>query len=193
MRVVDYDENIADKFNHQIENIIKNNINKKIILVGIESGGVPLAKSAFRYLEERGHQVSIGSLKCQRPSSKIKKGNYLKEKMTSTFLMFLPKSLKNTLRIIEHRILSKRPEVNRVITNENIPVDMNDDNFIILIDDAVDSGYSLKHVFNFILSKYNVIPKTCVVTSTQVNPVIKADISILNNVLVRFPWSLDAK
>lgn len=193
MRVVDYNEGIEGKFHEGIEKLILASGKERVALIGIESGGLPLTESAYRYLREKEFYVSIGSLKCQRPSTSVKKSNTKIKALLKSCLPLLPKYVKNKLRVLEHSVLSRRRKADREIKRESIPDNLNDYDLVILIDDAVDSGYSLSYVVDYIKNKYGVTPVTCVVTSTQSDPVLKADLSLYANVLVRFPWSLDAK
>ncbi|MDR0873713.1 MAG: phosphoribosyltransferase [Prevotellaceae bacterium] len=65
---------------------------------------------------------------------------------------------------------------------------------ILLVDDAIDSGVTIRDTEKFLQMKnnnWNI--KTAVLTQTFNRPVKKADYQIYNRTLVRFPWSNDYK
>jgi hypoxanthine phosphoribosyltransferase len=188
MKVINYTEKLELDFCVKVLNFLKEKKTKNILVIGIESGGIPIAKSVSKYLISKNMNVKYGSLKCCRPSSKKKKKfNYL-----ANLVRFLPRRFTDYLRILEHRFLStKKPKV-REISNIVMPT-IEEVDSIVLIDDAVDSGYSLEYVIDYLLKTFNVNVYSGVVVVTQESPVIEPDIYCYRNVLIRFPWSLDAK
>jgi hypoxanthine phosphoribosyltransferase len=163
---------------------------ENVLVVGVASGGVPIAKAVFDKINKI--NVKYIALKCQRPSTKRKDTGII-GKLISSILKVLPKLLLNKLRVLEHNILSRNSSSGREVF-ELDHIDYNQFDFIFIIDDAVDSGYSLKSVREFVCSQSE-RPKviTSVYVTTQLEPVYKADFSFKQNVLVRFPWSKDAK
>lgn len=66
---------------------------------------------------------------------------------------------------------------------------------VLLVDDAIDTGMTLKIVKNFLVNQFNETNdiKIAVVTSTNRHPVMEADFFLYNRVLIRFPWASDVK
>lgn len=66
---------------------------------------------------------------------------------------------------------------------------------VLIVDDAIDTGATLKLVKDKILEKYpKTIVRIAVITVTSNRPLIDADYCIYHNrTLVRFPWSNDVK
>ena len=63
-----------------------------------------------------------------------------------------------------------------------------------LVDDAIDSGSTIRNAEKFLQTKnknWNI--KIAVITQSFKQPVRKADYQIYNKILVRFPWSNDFK
>ncbi|MCL2597907.1 MAG: phosphoribosyltransferase, partial [Paludibacter sp.] len=65
---------------------------------------------------------------------------------------------------------------------------------VLLVDDAIDSGATIRDTEKFLKTKNeNWHIKVAVITQTFAQPLRKADYQIYNRVLVRFPWSNDFK
>ncbi|MBY6225135.1 hypothetical protein [Ferrimonas balearica] len=163
-----------------------------ILVLGIANGGLPLAEMIFECYKGRSKFVKLASVRCSRPSTKKKNSGPL-SKLFSTIIKLSPVYLLNLMRITEHYILSRTRDKNREYI-EIGKIDYSDFDLILIVDDAVDSGYSLKFVADSVEEKAPraKIYKSVFVT-TQDNPIYKADFSYLSGVLVRFPWSADAK
>ena len=119
-------------------------------------------------------------------------GHSLKSKL-KIILRLLPRAATHLLRNIEMKsnFHAARRDRNVYVENQLPPKGKN----ILLVDDAIDTGYSLKAVLDFLLSKgYDRgYIKTAVLTTTLIDPICRADISLFDQVLFAFPWSYDSK
>lgn len=188
MNVIDATNKDLALFSKDVIKHLDINSFEQILVVGVASGGVPIAKIVSQQL---GNNATYFEVKCQRPSTKTKEQG-LFSKVFDLIIKVSPKFILNILRNIEHIMLSKKRPPERVVIpvvplNTEVPFDC-----ILIIDDAVDSGYSLEKVVNFFKAKANIPLFSAVYVTTQKDPVFKADFSYKNNVLVRFPWSKDA-
>ena len=119
-------------------------------------------------------------------------GHSLKSK-AKIILRYLPRSVNHLLRNIEFK--SKIHEIKKdrhvYIESQLPPKGKN----LLLVDDAIDTGYSLKAVLDFLITKeYRRRDiKIAVLTTTQNNVICKADISLFDQVSFAFPWSYDSK
>lgn len=170
---------------------------QKILILGIAEGGIPVAEIVHQFFKDlTKNEVSLDFIKVQRPSTKQKKENLKTEKTLRFIFSILPIFLLNYLRILEHKKLSKRskPDLEREIKwNEELNFSRFD--LILIVDDAVDSGASMKITLNFVKEKVknSTILKTVSVVVTQKNPVYMPDYFQFRDVLIRFPWSLDGR
>ncbi|MEZ9135574.1 phosphoribosyltransferase family protein [Vibrio sp. 10N.286.52.B1] len=177
---------IISKFSEKISE------SNKTLIIGVASGGLPMAKSVYENYKVVSKNVDYYELKCQRPSTKSKETKLFNIDI-SRVLKKMPKPILNQLRVIEHTFLSKKRNSQREVIYKSELIFSTYD-LIFVIDDAVDSGYSLKYVVDFIKDK---APKSDVISSvyvtTQEDPIYSPNYSHLENVLIRFPWSKDAK
>ncbi|GGE89553.1 Phosphoribosyl transferase domain-containing protein [Chishuiella changwenlii] len=190
MKVIKFDKNVFDDFlESQLNNFLTKNEN--CLVIGIEEGGVPLAEIVKDYFLKKNMKVELIGVKCQRPSTKAKKNNQVIKNLLQKILKASPIFLLNFLRNIEHSVLMRK-EVNS-IREVTLPhkIDLTRYNKILIVDDAVDSGHSLKNVINTIKEKTSVnIYSMCVVVTNK-NTCIWPDFYLHSEVLIRFPWSLD--
>lgn len=119
-------------------------------------------------------------------------GHSLKSK-AKIILRYLPRTITHLLRNIEFKskVHTIKRERSVYIESQLPPKEKN----ILLVDDAIDTGYSLKAVLDFLITKgYRRRDiKTAVLTTTQNNVICKADISLFDQVSFAFPWSYDSK
>jgi hypoxanthine phosphoribosyltransferase len=189
MKVIDANYDTIEEYSDLFINKFSDDLNGgKVLVIGVASGGLPIAKILFNKLNNVNKAYS--EVKCQRPSTKNKKQGVLGGCFDFS-IKLSPRFLLNFLRVIEHKFLSKNRVVEREVV-ELTPINLHDLKSIIIIDDAVDSGYSLKSVSDYIKSITSANVITTVYVTTQLEPVFSADFSYKNNVLVRFPWSKDA-
>lgn len=150
------------------------------IVVGIAHGGVEVARNMFDKLPH----VTVDA---HRPSTSVKNSH----PRLMACIKRLPRWAKNTLRILENRILtSKKPGVPVVSFN---PSALAGFRRILVVDDAVDSGSTARTVLD-VLGSLPGSPSTAlaVITVTTRNPITNADFALYRNgTLIRFPWSMD--
>lgn len=156
------------------------------LILGIANGGVHVAENMFP-------EIAHYSVNLKRPSSNTK------NKFPQIFSLInkLPLQLLNVLRIIEAKILLLQPRHEKTITLEPYIKDyIAGAQRILIIDDAVDSGVTLKSIYNAVNNvkgKTSQV-KTGAITVTTKHPVIFPDYYLYNNrTLIRFPWSMDLK
>lgn len=194
LKVIDFNPQEFEEFLNQTFH--QEDFTSTTLILGIEDGGKPLADFIFNFLSSKftQNQFHVNFVKCQRPSTKEKKRNLLTENVLKSTFRWLPKSLLNYLRVLEHQKLMKFKHQNteREI-NYNHPIDWQKFSKILIVDDAVDSGATLFAVLNSVKTnvKNCVTIKTLAVVTTSDQAKIKPDYSLYQQVLVRFPWSLD--
>lgn len=162
------------------------------LVVGIASGGIPLAKEVHRQLHESGIAADYMEVRCRRPSTKSKEEG-VQSKLFS-LLFRLPYFALNILRLFEHGLLASRSNSNRTVEIQGeLPTTAYQS--VIIVDDAVDSGYSMKCVVDYLQETLTESPQllTASYVVTRCKPVFRPDFTLFNNILVRFPWAKDAK
>lgn len=163
------------------------------IIVGIPSGGYIVAEIMAK---EAAHKPELAAISRRRTSTDTKR----KIKGLKSALRLLPYAITDRMRILEHKKLMAKPKNNR---NEFAPDDNEVALFrrllkekptakILIVDDAVDSGSTMKAVFDLLQKEAptNNI-KTAAITVTTDNPVIQPDYTLYSHVLCRMPWSFD--
>lgn len=119
------------------------------------------------------------------------KGGKIK-RLLKPFFRNLPRGLNNLLRKVEAKYLMRR---NNHMEHVGIilPDECKTARRILIIDDAVDTGATLKAVYDKIKQQNpEADVRMAVVTVTSVKPLIMPDYFLYNNrTLVRFPWSID--
>lgn len=168
----------------------------KILILGIKEGGVHLAEDVYDFLTfESGNEVDLKFIKCQRPSTSLKKKSNLRKQVLEFMFKISPVFVLDILRNIEHYFLtSKEIEFNREVILED-EIDFNKYDKILIVDDAVDSGVTLVEVSKFVeqSNTINSLIKSLAVVVTSNNSIINPDYYLYKDVLIRFPWSLDGK
>lgn len=160
------------------------------VLVGIITGGAIVARNISKYFPD----ARLMNLCLQRSTTRLK-GPWF-----SGIVKILPRFLQNWLRMAESSVLSisstrkdnrsvELPEELRLYLNGNPSAS------IMVVDDAVDSGNTMKRVVDTLAKAW---PRakitTAAITVTTLHPVIEPDIALYRNrTLIRFPWSSDAK
>lgn len=163
------------------------------LIVGIARGGDYIAKNmiSMGYFRE----AVYVSIKCQRNSTKSKGKMRL-----DVLLKMLPRVATNFLRRVESFFLewmfySNGPSFDRKVAfAENDVQQIRHAKSVLIIDDAVDSGVTLKTVRDWVIETNPAASiRTAAITTTFESPVCCPDFSLYRDVLVRFPWSNDAK
>lgn len=152
-------------------------------IIGIKHGGEYVSKNMMLHLPHF-------AIKCQRKSTP------LKEKLNSIFVVLqnMPLWFRDLLRIVESKILPKKSRAKAAIVLDDPFPDITDKK-ILLVDDAVDSGITLKSVFMKLKEAFPTAQiRTAVFTVTTSDPIIKPDYYLFKEkTLIRFPWSKDYK
>ena len=167
-------DNIIDQL---YKTIISSNYKADVILYIERAGkviGEPLAT-----------KLSIGALgiKAERSGGKLKRA-------LSKHLFFIPKSVIQKIKYLELKSNFNSLNKNRnIIFNENINGLKN----ILVVDDAIDSGETIKQVVEYIKNiSYAAICRIAVITTTTDSPLISPDYFIYENTVCNFPWSIDS-
>ncbi|WP_313375573.1 phosphoribosyltransferase family protein [Chishuiella sp.] len=193
MEVQNFNYTLFDNFlTTKISDFIDNNTT--CLVIGIKEGGMPLAEMVVEKLQTYTSQkVDLIGVLCQRSSTKNKR-NKRNKIILEKSLNLLPESLLNKLRIIEHSFLINKRDLHREV---HIPedIDYTKYNKILIVDDAVDSGATLKKVLDGvnknINSEVDITTLSVVVTDTKAS--IIPDYYLYSDVLIRFPWSIDGQ
>ncbi|WP_273004153.1 phosphoribosyltransferase family protein [uncultured Marinobacter sp.] len=193
MKVLDADDEMLKSFCSEAIDFFNLGEKRSVLIIGVESGGVPIAEALFEEVKNL-TRTSISFVRCSRPSTKKKKEGVIGRIFRSVIRIF-PKFFLNFLRNVEHSFLSLKRPPEREVTS--ILADYSEYDTVIVVDDAVDSGYSLKSVVSHIMdlaagNASDVSVRSAVFVVTQKNPVFEPDFSFKKGVLVRFPWALDA-
>ncbi len=166
------------------------------MLVGIRTGGLHVADSMAKSV---GFSLPVMSLTCRRPSTATKSKFSAVKKIVSS----LPRPLVDKLRVIEHAMLTKKPQRSRP---EGYSFDPNEmamledwlraagpNPSIVVVDDAVDTGTTLSLVLDAVSQR---APggqvRSAVITVTTTRPWATPRYTLYRRQLCRFPWSLDA-
>ena len=192
MKVINFEQKNFDDF---LENTLKDwkNDSSKILVLGIKEGGVYLAENVFQVLRNSANQVDLKFIKCQRPSTSVKKKNEFRKAFIQTIFKISPVIILDLLRNVEHYFLTKKSiEYNREIILDEI-INFNLYDKIVIVDDAVDSGVTLQKVNDYVQSLVvnTTEVKSLAVVITSNNAIVTPDFYLYKDVLIRFPWSLD--
>lgn len=163
----------------------------RVLLVGIARGGVVLADAVENEFQHAGKNFKRSDVVCQRPATEQKSSKSFLGLLIRRGISASPKHVTNWLRRIEHQVLmNMRSPVRQVTVVDSSRAEQVE--CIVIVDDAVDSGYSLKAVIEHFGKLYpGVDVFSSTFTTTQRNSVIVPDYSFFRYKLVRFPWSLD--
>lgn len=156
------------------------------VLVAIRTGGAYLGAELCRVWQlppERYVEVEL-----QRPSTAAKQG------LIARIISRLPRKVADWLRVAEATVLSWMPRKQRRFeyTAEQL-AHLPQGARVLVVDDAVDSGMTMQAVVNATAAATGSVPATAAIVVTCADPAIRPDFSLYNNVLIRFPWSKDAK
>ena len=182
MRVFDaVDEAVFAGLCDALAEKVRDRVGNPDVILGVRNGGVAVAAAFSTYFPG----ARLGYVSARRPSTGKKEKMQLKR-----FLRHL--------RILEARFLaySGNPdrEVNLDISPEIFELMAVPSTKVVVVDDAVDSGYTLQAVIGELSRITTAKLFTAAITATTSAPAVKPDVTLFNdNVLVRFPWSMDAK
>jgi hypoxanthine phosphoribosyltransferase len=163
------------------------------IFIGIRSGGYVVAEMMA---QEAKHTHLLLAISRQRSSTK-------KKKRIKNILKLLPYFISNRLRIWEHKALNSKPPAEQPqftpdageLSALRAYLQVRKACRILIVDDALDSGATMKAVFDLVKAEADsaCVIKTAAITVTTESPLIQPDYKLYHYVLCRFPWSFDFK
>jgi len=165
---------------------------KPDLIIGILNGGGHVVRSIANQFDNE--NLNYIFIKLQRESTNKKENKIIKflfSIMPYWFLDYLRKieSIKSQ-KSLKKIILSELNKIKIEIECDEItPI-----NNILIVDDAIDTGktmYIIKQNLSKLYKNTNI--KTAVISWTLKDSIIKPDVCLFENVLVRFPWSRDYK
>lgn len=184
-RVITLDNNQFEKHCRRLENLVADNYCPDAV-VAIASGGVFVGDNMFDGVPH--FPVSV-----KRPSTAAKN----KLGFAMRVVRRLPLSIRNAMRVAESRWLelkNRRRSEQDYLSPLSIDVSaLSPFKKILVVDDAVDSGTTLRRV----LEALHGLPgdrdiRSAVITVTTASASAKPDYFIYDNfTLIRFPWSAD--
>lgn len=184
MKVITVDNQELDRLCRQLDHEIRESSFRPEIILGVKSGGVPIAER-LDFLMKPPYPMVV----CH-PVRKMSKN---KKRYFNKILKLFPLTVLNFLRQLEAILFFHTIRRKQFIKIE-LPKNIREVKNILIVDDAVDTGNTLSYISTGI---HKINPeanmKFAVITVTKSNPLIQPDFSIFKNTLVRFPWSLDAK
>ena len=170
------------------------------ILVGIRTGGFVVAEAM---IAAAAHDCPLLlPITRRRASTARKSGNAWIGKL----LRRLPYSVTDRIRLLEHRaIAGRRARRKAAATPDKLwepdaaeagaladAIRARPGARVLVVDDAVDTGTTLRAVRALILSiDPRADVRSAVLVTTTDAPIAKPDMSLFNDVLCRFPWSHD--
>lgn len=165
-------------------------------IVGIRRGGSIVCDAFLHHFPTRRYGARY-DITLQRPSTKRKEGHFGK------LLKHLPYPILDGMRIAESFMLFllKKMKANRKTPNVAIPeglaatLTQKRCPEILLIDDAIDSGDTLKAIIDALkIANPDATVSTAVITETTSQPRVRANYTLYRNrTLIRFPWANDYK
>lgn len=159
-------------------------------VIGIASAGSYVARSLVKTLDQGVVVLEIGA---RRRSTGVKKRLGLRH-----WVARLPDSYTSELRRLEHRLITRRlgPERDVTMCDAEVNVLRKLDGTaacLLVVDDCVDTGASLKAVLEFVRERIDVEAAlySAALTSTIEHPLVQPDFKLHENTQFRGPWSYD--
>lgn len=181
----------------QLGKQIKDQGFKPDLIIGVLTGGGYVGRNLYNYLKKDNPQLLYKETKLQRGSTKLKSKSNIK-----IFLKKLPYSFLNIIRILEVEILELKAKFITPSRYGTLELDKESINFlkegnknVLIVDDCIDTGMTLKIIKDYISKEFNQSNdiKLAVITTAHRHPIVTADFSLYNRVLIRFPWAYDTK
>lgn len=199
MKVVNLSHNEIKSYLKSVFSDSNFNSMGKIAIVSIATGGVKIGKLLEDLLTEKSNSsISSITVKCQRPSTNLKKKSPIREFLLKKVFRVTPYYVLNRLRILEHKKLLKVASQARTISTDKSFDLLCTADTVFIIDDAIDSGYSFSAVYNHVQTfklknRLNFQTISLCIAVTQEDPAFSPDFYMVKDALVRFPWSMDSK
>jgi len=166
-----------------------------VAIVGVRTGGALVSRNVAQYASSLNREVVYFEISASRTTTTLKNSSIVKN-----LIIKLPIFLTNQLRIIES-LLTRLPGVLRTTAPRSISIDEGLINYlsstpggsVYIFDDAVDSGSTLTQIITILKRiQPDTTYRSAVITVTQGSPLIEPDYYLYKDVLIRFPWALDA-
>lgn len=151
------------------------------LVIGVPNGGVRIAVNVF----DKYPQASMAL-------ERAPKGGF--KRSLSGFIKLLPLFMRDWIRILEaHALVRKSGHMSN--TQIVFPQIDGDVRRVLFVDDAVDSGATLKAVMDSFSRQYpSIQAKSAVITITGTETSYRPDYYLFDNrTLIRLPWSIDMK
>ena len=186
MRVITLDNTSLETHCESLADKIRKAGYQPDLILGVQTGGAVIAEKVFSILGSKNSRLSF----CHP----IRKSTSKKKSFLKDHLKKLPRFVLDFLRIIEYKFLFNRNE-RRNFASIELPSDLSDYKSILIVDDAVDSGATLKALTEKINAEYPEMQiKTAALTVTGADSAYMPDFYIYNDkTLLRFPWSADMR
>ena len=164
------------------------------MLIGIRTGGLAVAEAMAR---ASGRPLPVAAVTCRRLGTAAKRH----VPWLASLVAALPLTLADALRIAELHLLSPRRARGgrrRVDAAEIAGIGArlgagSQPVRLLVVDDAVDTGVTLASVMHALRDAYpEATLRSAVITVTLRSPLLKPDFALYQEVVCRFPWSLDA-
>lgn len=190
-----FDEHALNEASIALNNQIFPNFLPEII-IGIRTGGFTVAEIMAK---KALHKPVLLAISRQRASTQTKS----KVKGLKGILRLLPYFITDFLRIAEHKRLNSKPaddsqpfapDIDELVTLRGV-LRTRENYKILIVDDAIDSGATMKAVYDVVRAEANSACniKTAAITVTTDSPLIQPNYTLYSHVLCRFPWSFDFK
>jgi hypoxanthine phosphoribosyltransferase len=165
------------------------------LIVGIPTGG----RLVVDKMKKLSNKSNVCFIVKQRKSTSTKQKLGLKK-----FLPYLPRILNNVLRHFESWFLERKFEKVRdeLLSAEAYLIDLDDETKkmvidskkILVVDDAIDSGQTMKVIVETI-RQYNpgAEIKLAVINTTFMSPLVAPDFCLFQRQIVRYPWANDVR
>ena len=147
----------------------------------VERAGLFVAYEVAKYFD-----CGISGIYASRSGTSVKS-------KAKIILRYLPKTVTDVLRNIE-----VRSNIHVIKKDRHVYIERQypaNGKKILIVDDAIDTGYSLNAVLNFLKNNCHDRRqiKIAVLTTTRSDPKCRADISLFEQVSFAFPWSYTSK
>jgi len=165
-------------------------------IVGIRTGGYIVAEKMHRRLIQDVTDLPLYSATASRISSKVKR----KIDVSRLFRLF-PVKILDVLRLVEHLILRlqmrmKSPIDRHIALKGDLISYIKEakQGCVLIVDDAIDSGATVNGVVDQLrLINPSLSYVVAVLVVTQPSALIKPNVVLYHDVLLRFPWASDYK
>lgn len=193
-KVITLDDNEFSQISHRLASEAENDFGTWSVVVGIATGGLYVADA---FSERGGERVDI--LK-QRSTTSVKK------KLPRWVLALMPRVVADLLRLLESWVYGIADRFRGVnLSAFSLPLEATrkiimirsrlevEDPLVIIVDDASDSGDTLRQVRDALRRLWpEARIKTAVIAATRESGSQAADLALYRkNALVRFPWAAD--